>query len=143
MSKTEVAEASQRFYAALTRLINGDVSPMSSVWSHDDEATVMHPIGGRQVGWGDIRTSWEQVANLATEGQIDLSGQMIHVMGEVALETGVEQGRSRLAGRDLVFENRVTNVYRREASGWKLLHHHADVSPAMVRVVEESEVAAS
>jgi predicted ester cyclase len=30
------------------------------------------------------------------------------------------------------FEHRVTNVYRREAGGWKrVYHHHSDPSPAM------------
>ena len=36
-----------------------------------------------------------------------------------------------MAGQTLAFDHRVTNVYRREAGGWKIVHHHADVSPAM------------
>ena len=138
MSTLEVQQASERFYAALTRLVNGDVAPMSNAWSHEEQTSVMHPIGGRQIGWDAIESSWRQVANLASEGQVDLTGRKIEIMGEVAIETGVEQGRSRLSGRTVTFENRVTNIYRRGADGWKMIHHHADVSPAMVEVIQGS-----
>ena len=36
-----------------------------------------------------------------------------------------------LAGQHVSFEQRVTNVYRREAGGWKIVHHHPDLSRAM------------
>jgi hypothetical protein len=29
----------------------------------------------------------------------------------------------------------VTNIYRREGGGWKMVHHHTDVSPAMVEAL--------
>jgi hypothetical protein len=47
----------------------------------------MHPIGGREVGWDQVRGSWEQVAQLATQGQVKLSDQFIQVqilIGEAA-----------------------------------------------------------
>ena len=31
--------------------------------------------------------------------------------------------------------HRVTNIYRREAGAWKLVHHHTDISPAMLDVL--------
>jgi ketosteroid isomerase-like protein len=31
----------------------------------------------------------------------------------------------------------VTNVYRREADGWKMIHHHTDLSPAMLDVLAD------
>jgi hypothetical protein len=36
-----------------------------------------------------------------------------------------------LAGQHDSFEHGVTNIYRRESRGWKILHHHPDLSPAM------------
>jgi len=45
---------------------------------------------------------------------------------------GIEQGRATLAGEQITIEQRVTNIYRREAEGWKMVHHHTDLSPAML-----------
>ncbi len=36
-----------------------------------------------------------------------------------------------LAGQVVSFEHGVMNVCRREAGGWKIVHHHTDLSPAM------------
>jgi ketosteroid isomerase-like protein len=51
--------------------------------------------------------------------------------GDLAYEVGTERGQATMAGQNLTFEHRVTNVYRREAGGWKIAHHHTDVSPEM------------
>lgn len=138
-AEDDVRKASKQFYTALTRLVNGEAGPMAEIWSHGGDASAMHPIGGRNLGWSEVEESWRQVARLASEGHVDLGDQVIQVLGDVAYELGVEQGRSRLANRDLTFENRVTNIYRREAGGWKIVHHHADLSPAMVEVVQKNQ----
>jgi ketosteroid isomerase-like protein len=51
--------------------------------------------------------------------------------GDLAFEVGTERGQGTMAGQTLTFDHRVTNVYRREAGGWKIVHHHADISPEM------------
>jgi ketosteroid isomerase-like protein len=58
--------------------------------------------------------------------------QLIHVAGDVAYEVGVEQGQFKLAGEQVSIEHRVTNIYRRQAEGWKMIHHHTDTSAAML-----------
>ncbi len=35
----------------------------------------------------------------------------------------------------------MTNIYRREAGEWKLVHHHADISPAMLGILERLQAA--
>ena len=66
----DVRAASQKFYWALNRMLNGDAGSMGDIWSHSATVTTMHPIGGREVGWDQVRGSWEQVAQLTTEGQV-------------------------------------------------------------------------
>lgn len=135
----EVREASKQFYAALNRMLNGDAAPLADIWSHSAAVTTMHPIGGRQIGWDQVRESWEQLAPIATGGQVELRDQIIQVAGDLAYELGIEQGQAKLAGEQITIEHRVTNIYRREAGGWKTVHHHTDVSPAMLDVLSRVE----
>jgi ketosteroid isomerase-like protein len=131
----EVRDASEKFYAALNRMLNGDAGSMANIWSHTTTVTSMHPIGGREVGWDSVRESFEKVAELSSNGNVELKDQIIRVAGDVACEVGVEQGQFKIAGQQVAIEHRVTNLYQREGGTWKLIHHHADTSPAMMGVI--------
>jgi len=133
--KDEVRKASRQFYAALTRMANGDAGPMADIWSHGAAVTAMHPIPGRDVGWTAVRKSFQKVATLASDGKVAIKNQLIQVAGNVGCEVGVEHGQFKLAGHPLRIEHRVTNLYQRTAGGWKMIHHHTDPSPAMLHVL--------
>jgi ketosteroid isomerase-like protein len=134
-TEDEVRKASEQFYAALNRMANGDARPLADIWSQGADVTTMHPIGGREVGWDKVRASFAQVAEIASEGRIRLDDQLIRVIGDVAYELGSERGQAKFAGQQVSLDHRVTNIYRREAGNWKLVHHHTDVSPAMLDVL--------
>jgi hypothetical protein len=97
-AEDEVRKASTQFYAALNSMLNGDPQPLSDIWSHDPAVTTMHPTGGRQVGWNEVWQSWEQVAQGASEGKVELRDQLIRVIGDVAYEVGVECPEFSLGG---------------------------------------------
>ena len=134
-TEDEVRKASEQFYAALNRMVNGDARPLADIWSQGADVTTMHPIGGREVGWGKVRASFAQVAEIASEGRIRLDDQLIRVTGDLAYELGFERGQAKFAGQQVSLDHRVTNIYRREAGSWKMVHHHTDVSPAMLDVL--------
>jgi len=136
-NENEVHKASDQFYAALNRMANGDADPMEDIWSHDATVTALHPIGERTVGWDNVRESFQKVAQIASEGQIRLDDQIIQVVGDLAYEVGVERGQANFSGHQVTLEHRVTNIYRREAGTWKIVHHHTDVSPAMLDVLNQ------
>jgi ketosteroid isomerase-like protein len=131
-AEDEVRQASDHFYTALNRMANGDAGPMMEVWSHTSDVSTMHPIGGREVGWEQVRGPWEQVASLAADSQITLKDSQIWVVGDMAYQIGTEAGKAKFGGHSISVDQRVTNIYRREAGEWKIVHHHADLSPAMV-----------
>ena len=135
-AEDEIRDASKAFYEALGRMANGDADGFAAIWSHDESATAMHPIGGRTVGWGEVQTSFAQVAGMASGGQVELHDQVIQVVGDAAYELGIERGRMTLAGREIAFDHRVTNIYRREAGAWKMVHHHTDTSAAMIDLLK-------
>jgi uncharacterized protein (TIGR02246 family) len=135
-TEDEVREVSKRFYTALNSMANGDADPLGVVWSHSGTVTAMHPIGGRQVGWDAVRRSFEQVAELASNGKIELRDQVIRVVGDVACEVGVERGHLKLADEQVTIEHRVTNIYQRQDGVWRVIHHHTDTSPAMIDAIK-------
>lgn len=136
-AEDEVRAASERFYAALNSMANGDASAMAEIWEHGDDVTVQHPVGGRDVGWDQIAESWQQVAAIASEGRVERRDQRLCVIADAAFETGVEQVSVKLAGHPVQTQMRVTNVYRRTADGWKIVHHHTDPSPEMQDVLSK------
>jgi ketosteroid isomerase-like protein len=140
MSKTdEVQNASKQFYAGLNRMASGERGALSDCWAHGPNVTTMHPIGGRQVGWNAVRDSFDQVAEAASDGKIELKDQRIQVAGEMAYEVGIEHGHFKMNGHPVSLEHRVTNIYQRDGGEWKLVHHHTDLSPAMLEVLGRQE----
>ena len=138
-TEDEVRKASEQFYSALNHMTHGDARPLSDIWSHGEAVTAMHPIGGRQVGWDKVRESFQQVAQITSEGRVRLDDQMIQVTGDLAYELGSERGQAKFAGQQVTLDHRVTNIYRREAGSWKIVHHHTDVSPAMLDVLNRMQ----
>lgn len=131
----DVKAASTQFYAAVNGMLNGQQGSMDEIWSHGATATTMHPIGGREVGWDNIRPVWDQVASLAAGGQVELADQVLSVDGDTAYEVGYERGHGTLAGERVAIDHRVTNIYRLENGAWKVVHHHTDLSPAMMELL--------
>jgi ketosteroid isomerase-like protein len=136
-TEDEVRNASNQFYAALNKMVNGSSQSLSDIWSHNPSVTTMHPIGGRQVGWKDVWATWDQTAQVASEGQVKLEDQHIRVFGDMAYEIGVENAGFRIAGQKVTDKVRVTNIYQKEEGTWKIVHHHSDLSPAMVEILHK------
>ena len=135
----QIRKVSEQFYAGLTRMASGERDAFADVWAHSATVTTMHPTGGQQVGWEAVEESFNQVSEIASDGKIALNDQCIEVLGDMAYELGIEQGQFKLGGHPVSFEHRVTNIYRREDGEWKMVHHHADTSPAMQDVLGRLE----
>lgn len=140
-TEDDVRAISRQFYAALNRMANGDATAMEAVWSHEEAVTALHPIGDRQVGWEAVRESFEAFARLASDGEIELKDPLISVEGALAYEVGLESGSLKLAGEAVTFEHRATNIYRRTDGAWQMTHHHADLSPAIMAVLDRLSAA--
>ena len=133
----EVRKASEQFYTAMNRMLVGDAGPLADIWSHDKEVTTMHPLGGRDVGWDEVRQKWEDAAKAFSGGHIKLEDQLIRVVGDFAYEVGIEKGVAKHSGNEVSVDCRATNIYRKEAGTWKIVHHHADVSPSMMDLLNQ------
>jgi len=133
----EIRQASEQFYAALNRTINGDSGSMMEVWSHGSDVTVLHPLGGRETGWREVRASWEQVAQEFSEGQVSIEDLVVVALAaDVAYTLGTEHGQAKVGDERVGIDWRATNIYRREEGEWKMVHHHTDVSHALMEVLK-------
>jgi ketosteroid isomerase-like protein len=71
------------------------------------------------------------------ERGVELRDQRICVGEDLACETGFEHVNV-LIGKDQVQAKfRVSNVYRREGSEWKTVHHHVDFDPRILEIVSK------
>ena len=132
----EIQQASEQFYEALNRMLNGDLEPMMEVWSHSSDVATMHPLGGRETGWEEVRANWEQVAQGFSEGEVSLEDLVVVPLSDdVAYTLGTEQGQATLGEESVSIDWRATNIYRREEGEWKMVLHHTDVSPELVEAL--------
>jgi ketosteroid isomerase-like protein len=135
-AEEEVRQASEQFYAALNRTLDGDSSQMEQVWSHGSDVSAIHPFGGRMLGWEEVGASWEQAAQAFSGGQVALNEMVVVPISEDAAYTlGTEHGQASIGEQTVGIDWRVTNIYRREADGWKIVHHHTDFSSEVAQAL--------
>src|SRR5215204_1260200 len=131
-AEDEVRKASEQFYAALANMsMDPDdlVQRMEEIWSHGSDVSAMHPFGDQMLGWEEVRDSWEQAAQAFSGGQVALDEMVVVPISEDAAYTlGTEHGQGSIGDATVGIDWRVTNIYRREADGWKIVHHHTDFS---------------
>jgi ketosteroid isomerase-like protein len=129
----EIRQASEQFYAALNRVVNGDSGTMMEVWSHGPDVSTMTPRGHVNLGWEEVRAGWERAAQSLSEGQVSVDNLVVvPIADDVACTLSTEHGQMNVGGKPVLTDGRVTSIYRREGGGWKIVHHHIDVSPMMV-----------
>ena len=136
-AEEDVRKISNKFYDALTDMAKGISGKMEEIWLHDESVTAMHPIDGRDLGWTAVKNSFDQVAGIASDGKVELKDQLIRVVGDAAYEIGIENGQFKLSGNEVKINQRVTNIYELKDGQWKMIHHHGDISPAMLDVLSK------
>ncbi len=137
MSETDVRQASDRFYQALQGVLAGDPSGMEGIWSHSDDVSTFHPIGGAEVGWERVWGSWVGASRAIGNGGVEVTDLRVVVMGDTAFTTGVEHAHGTIGTTQGRFDARCTNIYRKESGSWKIVHHHSDIDPALAAALQQ------
>jgi ketosteroid isomerase-like protein len=113
-----VRRANQDFYQAFESL---DLERMSEVWAHEGQVTCAHPGWPLAEGWIPVKLSWETIFENTAQMKFSIENVKVDVRGELAWVVCVERMASdRQAGALLA-----TNVFRRDAGRWLMVHHHA------------------
>lgn len=125
----EVLSANMAFYEALESL---DLAKMGAVWWHEDWVRCLHPGWDLIVGWEDIQEAWAGIFRSTAQMRIAISRALVHVVGDVAWISCLENVTSTHAnGFDTALVE-VTNIFVRRGGVWKMVHHHTSPLPERV-----------
>jgi ketosteroid isomerase-like protein len=116
-----VAEVNESFYRAFESL---DLKRMESVWATDQEIQCGHPGWRILRGWKPVMESWRQIFENTPQIRFMLTDLSVEVRGELAWVTLYENLNSSLEGQSVAATILTTNIFRRGADGWRMIHHH-------------------
>lgn len=117
----EVIKANESFYRAFESL---KLTNMESVWSKDAIIECIHPGWRPLRGWEPVMASWKRIFENTTEIHFMLTDVSVRVSGALAWVTLYENITSPVEGETVSGTVVTTNIFRREAEGWRIIHHH-------------------
>ncbi|HEY1352432.1 MAG TPA: nuclear transport factor 2 family protein [Ktedonobacteraceae bacterium] len=106
----------------------GNPAPFQACWSHGEDVTLCGGWGAYQRGWAQVEPRLAWGATRYCGGHMDFELVSLLVHGDLAYTVWIERGEVRVSGQDELRPGalRVTQIYRREAAAWKIIHRHAD-----------------
>lgn len=111
--------AENEFYRAFAE---GDLGGMLRVWADSEDVVCVHPGQESLSGQASVAGSWRDILGVADSFDIVYQCSDRFESGDLAVHTGIEQLRME---DDRIATLAVTNGYRRDGGGWRMILHHA------------------
>jgi ketosteroid isomerase-like protein len=109
--------------------VSGDSEPLTVISTAQDPATFFSPAGGYVIGAAAVLAA-NQVGAEPFQPGSTTQFEVLHAAssGDLGYLVGIQHADVRMAGQDepVVMHLRITELYRLERGGWKLVHRHAD-----------------
>ena len=122
-----VAELVDQTAEAADAWMRGDMDRYLDLIHHAPGFTLTAPNGGPPVQFADRRSEFHGWQSPFADGAATLEITAVHAWGDTAILVMVERQHAKIADLpDQDLSLRVTSVHRRTASGWELVHRHAD-----------------
>ena len=125
----ELAELIRHTAEAASAFIRGDMCTYLTHIRHADDYTLMAPSGGEpRRGFDDSDQAVDALAEyFRGGGEADLEVFESYRSGDLVVLVAIERQHGEVGGLpDQDWSLRVTLVFRREGTGWRLAHRHAD-----------------
>jgi ketosteroid isomerase-like protein len=124
----DLQELVERVREATRALIQGDVRGYIALVDEAADYTLMPPTGGPTRHGSDFSPEVVEALEqfFAGSGNGDFELESSYASGDLAVLVGVERQHGTVAGIDQDWSLRVSLVFRREDSRWRLVHRHAD-----------------
>ena len=125
----ELTDLIEQTAEAASALIRGDVRRYLTLTRHADDYTLMAPSGGEpRRGFDDSDQAVDALAAyFRGSGEAELEVFESYRSGDLVVLVAIERQHGEVGGLpDQDWSLRVTLVFRREGTGWRLAHRHAD-----------------
>jgi ketosteroid isomerase-like protein len=128
LTDADLAELTDLVAEAASALISGDVRRYVTLVKHADDFTLMAPTGGQTVhGFVNSEENLVELERFFKGGDATLEVVQTYASGNLAVLVLVERQHGTVGDHpDQDWSLRVTLVFRREGSEWRLAHRHAD-----------------
>jgi ketosteroid isomerase-like protein len=137
----DVGKLIERVREAARALIQGEVRRYFALVNEAPDYTLMPPTGGpTRHGFDSSPATIEALEDFfAGDGEADLEVEHSYASGDLVVLVGVERQHGTVGGLpEQDWSLRVTLVFRREGSDWRLVHRHAD---ALVQPISMEQLA--
>ena len=122
----DVANLTRRTAEANTALVRGDIDGYLGLIEHAKDYTLMAPFGGAPTRGFDT-SGRAAMARFFKSGTFDQEVVAIYATGDLVVLVTIERVRAEVGGLpEQDWSLRVTQVFRREAIEWRVVHRHAD-----------------
>ncbi len=123
----DLPELIRRTEQAADAWVRGDMNRYLDLVHHAAGFTLMPPNGGPASRHEDRRTEFSGWTTPFADGEARLEHVETHAWGDTVVLAMIERQHGRIGEQpDQNLSARVTHVYRRDGSDWKLVHRHAD-----------------
>jgi ketosteroid isomerase-like protein len=141
ITEQDIAALIARWSEAAQLYIDGDLRAYAAIAMHAEDYTLLPPNGGdTRSGFDGSDEAVEWTARTFRGGQARLEVSTTYMSGDLAVLVAVERQVGEVG--DLPLQDwslRITLVFRREGTDWRLVHRHAD---PLVRAVNPELFAA-
>jgi ketosteroid isomerase-like protein len=114
---------------------DADTNLGSQVWWDSPEASFIHPLG-HEHGFEQIKQNvyMRLMGNTFSERKLSIHDVSVHLLGDAAYAEFYWDftAKFRKDGSPLTTHGRETQVYRKDANGWRLVHVHYSGMPVAV-----------
>ena len=124
----DLAELIRMNAEATSAFIRGDMRRYLTLIRHADDYTLMTPFGGETGrGFDDSPERIEALERYFQGGEAEMEVVQTYASGDLAVLVTIERQHGVVGGLpEQDWSLRVTQVFRHDASGWWLVHRHAD-----------------